>query len=79
MKKARNGIFETLISKIFRRISSNIFFWWCMHLQSLMLCDPMPVNIMIIINYCLYLKREVINGLFDFIVSGFCCHLLEFA
>ena len=26
----------------------------------------------------IYLKREVINGLFDFIVSGFCCQLNEF-
>ena len=37
----------------------------------------MPVNIMIIINYLLYLKREVINGFFDFIVSGFCCQVHE--
>ena len=74
MKKARNGIFETLISKIFWKISSSHFFF-LVHAPSK--SPDMPLNIMIIINYWLYLKREVINGVFDLIVSGFCCQVHE--
>ena len=38
----------------------------------------MPVNIMIIKLLFISEERSHLNGLFDFIVSGFCCHLLEF-
>ena len=74
MKKARNGIFETLISKIFWKISSSHFFFLVYAPSK---SPDMPLNIMIIINYWLYLKREVINGVFDLIVSGFCCQVHE--